>query len=114
VVLSAKPLAAKEDEMPNVKVSVPYQIPQDEALTRIKARIEQIKAQYADTVSNLSENWNGYLGTFSGSARGFSLSGNLTVNPSLVTVEVALPFVAFPFKGQIESAIQTELTTLLA
>lgn len=100
--------------MPNVNVSVPYQIPQDEALTRIKARIEQLKVQYANTVSNLTENWNGYVGTFSGSASGFSVSGSITVNPSLVTVEVALPFVAFPIKGQIESTIQNELTTLLA
>ena len=100
--------------MPNVKVSVPYQIPQDEALSRIQARIVQIKAQYASTVSNLTENWNGYVGTFSGSARGFSVSGSLAVSPSVVTVDIALPLVALPFKGQIETGIRNELTALLA
>jgi hypothetical protein len=100
--------------MPNVKVSVPYRIPLDEALSRIQARTVQVKAQYASTVSNLMENWNGYVGTFSGSARGFSVSGSLVVSSSVVTVDIALPLVALPFKAQIETAIRNELTTLLA
>jgi Putative polyhydroxyalkanoic acid system protein (PHA_gran_rgn) len=100
--------------MPNVKVSVSYQIAQDEALSRIQARVTQIKAQYGNLVTNLTENWNGYVGTFSGSARGFSVSGNLVVDPSVVTTEIALPLVAFPFKGQIEARIRNELTSVLA
>lgn len=100
--------------MPNINVSVSYQIPQDEALTRIQTRIAQVKTQYGDKVSNLKENWSGYVGTFSGSARGFSVSGSLVVNPSVVTVEVGLPLVAFIYKGQIEEAIRSDLTTLLA
>jgi len=100
--------------MPNAKVSVPYQIPQDEAFSRIRARIAEIKAQYSNMVSNLTENWTGYVGTFSGSARGFSVSGSLVVSPSVVTVDIALPLVALPFKGQIETGIRNELTPLLA
>jgi len=65
--------------MPDVKVSVPFQIQQDEALNRVKARLTEIKTQYGNMVSNLTENWNGYVGTFSGSARGFSVSGTVTV-----------------------------------
>jgi hypothetical protein len=51
--------------MPDVKVSVPFQIQQDEALNRVKARLTEIKSQYGNMVSNLTENWNGYVGTFS-------------------------------------------------
>ncbi len=100
--------------MPNINVSVCYQIPQNEAFTRIQTRIAQMKAQYSNTVSDLRENWSGYDGTFSGSARGFSVSGRILVDPSVVTVEVGLPFIAFAYKGQIEEGIRNELTTLLA
>lgn len=100
--------------MPTVNVSVPYQISQVEALTRIQARIAQIKAQYSNKVSDLRENWSGYVGTFSGSARGFSVSGSLVVNPSEVIVQIGLPFIAIMYKGQIEAGIRNELTTLLA
>jgi excisionase family DNA binding protein len=101
-------------EIPTVNVSVPYQISQDEALSRIQARIAQIKTQYSSKVSDLRENWSGNVGTFSGSARGFSVSGSLVVNPSVVTVELALPLIAFVYKGQIEAGIRNELTSLLA
>src|SRR4029077_11951108 len=97
--------------MPKLSVSVPFQIPQDEALRRIQTRIAQIKAQDSSTVGDLSENWNGYVGTFSGSARGVSVVGILTVNPSDVTVEIPLPFIALPFKGLIETRSCNELTT---
>ena len=99
--------------MPNVNVSVPYQIPQDEALSRIQARIAAIKGQYSSQVSNLTENWNGYSGAFSGSSHGFTVSGNLVVNPSLVTVVVELPLIAFAYKAKIEAGIRNELTKLL-
>jgi hypothetical protein len=100
--------------MPKIKASVPHELTQDEALRRIKTRTAKIKAQYSGMVSDLSENWDGYIGAFSGSARGFSVSGNLTVDPSVVTVKIALPLVALPLKGKIEARIRSELTTLLA
>jgi len=99
--------------MPTVNVSVPYQISEDEALTRIKTRIAQIKAQHASKV-DLQENWSGYVGTFSGSVIGYSLSGSLVVKPSVVTVEIGLPFIASLYKGKIEAGIHNELTSLLA
>lgn len=100
--------------MPNVKVSIPYQIPQDEALSRLKAAIVAAKAQYSDKISDLHENWNAYAGTFSGSGSGISVSGKLIVNPSVVDVEVTLPAVAMFFKGKIESMIRNQLTQMLS
>jgi hypothetical protein len=100
--------------MLKVNVSVPHQISQDEALRRIQARVAEIKAQYSDQVTDLSENWNRYIGTLSGSARGFKASGNLAVAPSIVTVEIALPFPAVFLMGKIEAGIRDELTRLLA
>jgi hypothetical protein len=64
--------------------------------------------------SNLTENWNGYSGAFGGSSHGFTLSGNLVVNPSLVTVVIELPFIAFAYKAKVEAGVRDELTILLA
>lgn len=100
--------------MPNINVSVSYQIPQDEALARIQTRVAQLMAQYSNQVSNLKENWSGYVGAFGGSAHGFSVSGRIVVDPSVVTVEVGLPLIAFAYRGKIEEGIRSELTTLLA
>lgn len=100
--------------MPNINVSVPHQLSQDEALRRIQAYIAKLKVQYADTISDLDENWNGYVGSFSASGMGQTITGNVFVNLSEVSVEVTLPFVAMLFKGKIESGIREHLGRLLA
>lgn len=100
--------------MPNANISVPYQIPQAEALSRVHAHIAESRAQYASQVSHLTENWNGYSVAFSGSSHGFTVSGNLVVNPSSVTVVIELPFIAFAYKAKVAAGVRDELTGLLA
>jgi putative polyhydroxyalkanoic acid system protein len=100
--------------MAKIIVSVPYQIPQDQALSRIKAFVAGAKVKYADKVSGLQESWNGNVGTFSGSGSGFSVTGRVDVNPSVVGVELTVPFGAMLIKRRIESGISDELTRLLA
>lgn len=100
--------------MPTLHITVPYQIPQAEALRRIRAHIAQLKEQHADKMSGLDESWNGYAGQFSASGMGQSASGKILVNPSEVIVEMTLPFAATFFQGKIEAAIRENLTRLLA
>jgi hypothetical protein len=100
--------------MPNINISIPHQLPPEQALTRIKDFIAQAKTQYSNEIGNLQENWNGHVGTFSGSARGLSVSGILTVEASVVAVELTIPFAAMLFKGTIESGIRDQLTKLLS
>jgi hypothetical protein len=100
--------------MPSLNISVPHQRPQDEALSRIQNFIEQAKAQYADKVTVLEENWSGYVGTFTASVSGFTVSGSTTVNPSDVTVQSSLPGPAIFFKGKIESTVREVLTGVLS
>lgn len=100
--------------MPDLSVTVPYQIPQAEALRRIQAHVAQLKAQNADKISKLEESWDGYAGRFSASGMGQSASGNILVNPSEVIIEMTLPFAAMFFRGKIESAIRENLSRLLA
>ena len=100
--------------MPNIQVSVPHQLSQDEALKRIQRAIAQAKGQNSDKISDLNETWDGYVGTFSAKAMGYSATGTLTVNPSDVTVTTTLPFFASAFKSKIETALRDMLTRLLA
>jgi hypothetical protein len=53
--------------VPALNISAPHQLPQNEALRRIKSYIEGVRTQFADKVRDLRENWNGNEGTFSGS-----------------------------------------------
>lgn len=100
--------------MPKLNMSVPHRLPQDEALNRIKRLLGQVKQQYADKISDLREDWEDNIGTFSFSAMGFSVLGTLNVTPSAVELTGNLPFAAGLFKGKIEQTIRERAAELLA
>jgi hypothetical protein len=100
--------------MPELTVSVPHQLSQDEALRRIQSAIAQVKTQYSDKVAGLREEWNGYRGTFEMSAQNLQVIGTVTVSPSDVTVQTTLPFFMSLFKTTIESRVKDEMSRILA
>lgn len=100
--------------MPEMKLSVPHRLNQDEAAARIKGLIKQVQAQYADKVSNLKESWEGNKGTFSFEVMGFPISGTLHIESSEVLMIGQIPFAAMPFKGMIENTLKQKMTGLLA
>jgi hypothetical protein len=100
--------------MPDLTVSVSHRLSQDEALRRIQTAVAQAKTQYSDKIDDLREGWNGYVGAFQISAQNQQASGTVMVNPSEVTVQIALPFVALGFKSRIESGLRDALTRILA
>src|ERR1700730_5988282 len=99
--------------MPDLIVSVSHRLSQDEALRRIQAAVAQAKAQFSDKINELHVGWNGYFGAFKISAQNQEESWTVAVNPSDVTLETTLPFLATFFKTTIESRMRDELTRIL-
>ncbi len=92
--------------MANLNISIPHNLPQDQALQRIKNAISEAKVQHSGFLKDLQESWNGNVGTFSGSAMGQTASGTITVNPSDIVFSIAVPFAVTFFKGKIESELR--------
>jgi hypothetical protein len=100
--------------MPKLKMVIPHELSQDEALRRIKTLLGEVKTQFADKISDLREQWNGNTGTFRFLAMGLAVSGTLVVKSSEVELSGNLPFAATLFKGKIESTIRERAESLLA
>lgn len=100
--------------MPKMTMKIPYQISEEEALTRIKGMINDLKQQHGNQVSNLKEDWQGNTGTFSLTAQGFNTCGTLTVEPRQVVLNGDIPWAAKPFQGMIEATIRERVDRLLA
>ena len=99
--------------MSDLIVSINHSLPQDEALRRIQATVEKARAQFSDKIDDLQQSWDGYVGTLQFSARGYEISGTVTVNPSNVKVQTTLPFVATFMQSTIESTLRAELAKIL-
>ena len=100
--------------MPVIKISVPHQLGTEEAKKRITKLIGETKAHYGGKVSDVEESWVENHGQFRFRAMGFSVSGNIDVEPNQVYTELNLPFAALPFKSKIESDLSTRAKELLA
>ena len=93
-------------------ITVTHRFSQDEALRRTHGLLEKIQKQFADTINDLQQKWDGNTGIFGFSVMGFSISGKLIVNPSEVKLTATLPFAAVFFKGKIEAVIREQLENL--
>jgi len=99
--------------MPKLEIKIPHTLSQQEALTRIQNALPQLKVQHSDKISDLEETWSGNTGTFKFKLSGFKVSGSVIVEDSVVIITGDLPFLAVPFKSQIENTIRQQTEVLL-
>ena len=100
--------------MSTLRLSIPHQLPQDEALRRIQNMLTQMKNDHSDKISDLHESWTGYEGRFSFTAQGFSVTGKLVVHPAEVELDAKIPFALSLFKGAISGMISERASVLLS
>jgi hypothetical protein len=100
--------------MANLDIAIPHNLPQQEALTRIQGLLGQLRKEQAGTISDVNETWNGNEGDFSFSAKGFDLSGKITVEENKVSINSQLPFALSFFKGKISQVIREKAGELLS
>jgi len=100
--------------MPKMTFTVPYSIDQAAAIEKLKSFVPAIKQRYGGQVSNVTEEWVGDILKFAFTTFGFTIKGDLDVQPNQVVLDGELPFAAMMFKGKIESEFKENLAKLLA
>lgn len=95
-------------------MTIPFSISREEALKRIKRLLSETKKEHGDKIDNLKEQWDGNVGTFSFTAKGYDISGTLTVQDSTIELNGKIPFTVSLFKGAITKAINEKAAELLA
>ncbi|MCF6289769.1 MAG: polyhydroxyalkanoic acid system family protein [Desulfobacterales bacterium] len=100
--------------MPSLKMSLPHNLVPDEAEDRIKGLWDELKEQHGDKISDLNESWSNSTGFFSFRMMGFAVKGTLAVQPAQVVLEGSIPFLALPFKAEIEETILIKAQQILS
>ena len=95
--------------MPQLSITIPHTLTQDEVVKRIKEKAESAKSQATGVVME----WEGYTMNFAFAVMGVSVKGHLIVEPHEIQIHVELPWIAKPFFGQIESRVREECQQLL-
>ena len=96
------------------EVAVPHALSQEEALSRIKSLVNDLKDQYGDQVSNVTENWNGNKCDFSLKVKMFKLSGTIEVDDSTARIVGSMPPGTGRFEGKAKTLIEQRARELLS
>jgi hypothetical protein len=100
--------------MPSINISVPHQLGEEEAASRVKNLLAKVKDRHQDKISNLEEKWEGNQLSGGFTTYGFNIKGTVKVEPNEVKINGSLPIAAMMFKGKIEQTVKEELTRLLS
>ena len=100
--------------MPGFNVDVPHSLGKDAAKEKLHSFMDKVREKYQDQVSNLEENWEGDVLSFSFKTYGFTISGDLTVEEDSAKIEGKIPIAAAMFKGKIQQSVGDELKKILS
>ena len=99
--------------MPAFHVEVPHALGKDAARERLKGFVDKVRELYKDQVSAVEGEWTDDNLNFSMKSYGFSFTGKIVVQDSLVSLDGQLPFAAIAFRGKIEQSFRAALTRAL-
>ena len=100
--------------MPNIEMSIPHSIGQEEALNRIKKLLDNVQTQFSGQLKDVQQDWKNNEGSFSFSVMNMPVSGKLTVNNGDVALDGKLPLAASLFQGKIKEVIMEEAKKVLS
>lgn len=90
--------------MPRIYLKHKTSLSSAEIKKRADNLIEEALGKYKDWASDVRKEWKGNTLVFLLKVKGFSVSGEVTIEDNLITVETKIPFlVAALFKGTIET-----------
>ena len=95
-------------------IQVSHTHTREEAKRRIETLIHDLKAKYGTQITDLKEDWTGYAGKLEGSAKGYSVSGAIQIEPDTITVNLKIPFVLRVFSKKIKALVGEQLKNTLS
>jgi hypothetical protein len=104
----------KKSDMPNIEMSIPHSLGQEEALGRIQKLLTNVQQRFAGQVKDVKQDWRNNEGEFSFSVMNMPVSGKLTVNNNDVALDGKLPLAASLFQGKIKEVIMEEAKKVLS
>ena len=98
--------------MPKVTVTVEHEKSIEEVIERVTPAIEKTVADFQG--HDLSLDWQTDRATFQFKSLGFTIKGDIAVEPTSVTVNLELPFAAMIYKEKAKKGITKSVTKALA
>jgi hypothetical protein len=96
------------------KVSVPHSLSQEDAQSRVRGLLQDLKHVYATQISDVDERWSGGTCNFSLKMFVFKIQGSIAVEPKEVVVRGKMPVGTGKYEDKVKSLIESRAKALLA
>lgn len=94
-------------------VSIPHRVGKDEAISRIKTGLAEVRTKYSQLFSVSEETWDQARLQFRISALGQAVSGTIDVAEDSVRLEIFLPWLLAKLAETLQPLIRREGTLML-
>ena len=95
-------------------VTVPHSLTQEEALSRVKKLLGELKQAYGSQVSDVREQWDGSTCNFSLKMRVFKIQGSIKVRSEVVELNGKMPTGTGRYENKVRTLIEDRAKALLA
>lgn len=95
-----------------MRLSYRHHLTKQQAVQRLEEFRSELLRRYGEEVSDLTVQWSGDVMNVSFRARGFTVSGALTVTETELDLDISLPWLARLFEGQVRERIVETLDGL--
>ncbi len=95
-----------------MRLSYQHHLTKQQAVQRLEQFRPELLRRYGEEVSDLTVEWSDDVMKVSFHARGFKVSGTLTVTETDIHLDIGLPWLAWPFEGQVRERIVETLDGL--
>src|SRR5262245_8813291 len=93
--------------MAKFNMVVSHGLPQGEAQRGIRGEIENLNGEYGDKVGDLRESWRNDTYVFEGVAKGFGVSGLVTVGPCQIEIRRSCRGWRYPSKTGLKQRFRS-------
>ena len=99
--------------MASIKINIPHTLTKEEVAAKTKNMLSGLKEKYAGMIDSVEEEWHGNEATFKLSAKGFDVSGTMSINDNSIDIDGKMPMALSFFKSTIETSIKNAVTEAL-
>jgi putative polyhydroxyalkanoic acid system protein len=96
------------------QVVIPHNLPAEEAQRRVQNLLQDLRKIYANTVSDVQEQWKGNTCTFSMKMFVFKIQGTINVSGQAVEVRGKMPLGTGKYEDRVKMLIEQRAKGLLA
>jgi hypothetical protein len=96
------------------KVTVSHSLSQEEALSRVKSLLQDLRKIYATQITDVQEEWKGGICDFSLKMFVFRIQGSVDVTSQAVEVRGRMPFGTAKYEDRVKTLITNRVKGLLA